>query len=77
MVIDAATAQLFAALAQAGAQARLLKGPSVARWLYEDPLEREYGDCDVLIAPAWLPVAERALGVLGYQREYDDRVLPA
>jgi hypothetical protein len=77
MVIDAATAELFSALAQEEAGVRLLKGPSIARWLYDDPSEREYGDCDVLIAPESLAVAERALETLGYQREYDDRALPA
>ena len=76
MTIDAATAELFSALAQAGARARLLKGPAIARWLYHDPDEREYGDCDVLIAPEWLADAERALEALGYEREYDDRALP-
>jgi hypothetical protein len=76
MTIDAATAELFSALARAGARARLLKGPAIARWLYHDPNEREYGDCDVLIAPEWLADAERALEALGYEREYDDRALP-
>ncbi|MFZ0386093.1 MAG: nucleotidyltransferase family protein [Solirubrobacteraceae bacterium] len=76
MAIDAATAELFSALGQAGARARLLKGPSIARWLYHDPDDREYGDCDVLIAPEWLADAERALDALGYEREYDDRSLP-
>jgi hypothetical protein len=76
MAIDAATAQLFETLAREGATARLLKGPSIARWLYDDPSEREYGDCDVLIAPDSLAAAERALETLGYQREYDDRTLP-
>jgi hypothetical protein len=77
MVIDAATAELFSTLAQEGAGIRLLKGPSIARWLYDDPFERDYGDCDVLIAPESLAIAERALEALGYQREYDDRALPA
>ena len=76
MTIDAATAELFSALAQAGARARLLKGPSIAGWLYDDPDEREYGDCDVLIAPESVADAERALEALGYEREYDDRALP-
>jgi hypothetical protein len=76
MSIDAATAELFVSLAQSGARARLLKGPSIAGWLYDDPQEREYGDCDVLIAPESLADAERALEALGYERDYDDRVLP-
>jgi putative nucleotidyltransferase-like protein len=76
MAIDAATAELFSSLAQVGARARLLKGPSIAGWLYDDPDEREYGDCDVLIAPESVADAERALEALGYEREYDDRALP-
>jgi glycosyltransferase involved in cell wall biosynthesis len=28
-----------------------MRGPAVARWLYDDPLERGYGDVDLLVAP--------------------------
>lgn len=74
--IDAATAGLLRGLDRAGVQALLLKGPSVARWLYGDGGLRVYVDCDLLIAPAAIPATEEVLESLRFERTFDDRVMP-
>jgi Uncharacterised nucleotidyltransferase len=61
----------------AGVRAVLLKGPSIARWLYAEGESRGYLDCDLLIAPASGEAAARALQSLGYRRSFDDRSMPA
>jgi hypothetical protein len=43
-----------------------LKGPSLARWLYEPDVERTYGDTDLLVSPDAGPAAERVLERLGF-----------
>ena len=43
--IDAATAEVEERFELAGVHALLLKGPTIARWLYEDGAERSYLDC--------------------------------
>src|SRR5436190_669168 len=39
----------------------LLKGPSVARWLYRDDERRIYGDIDLLVSPGEFQRAEALL----------------
>src|SRR3954453_7868543 len=66
MAIDRATAEIFDALDAAAVPALLLKGPSVARWLYDDPDERPYGDTDRLVPPERETDAEAVLRGLGF-----------
>lgn len=65
--VDHTTAELFEALDAAGVPALLLKGPSVARWLYEDPNKRPYGDTDVLVPLERESDAEAVLRSLGFK----------
>ena len=51
----------LAALAGAGVDALVLKGPVLARGWYDPPAPRPYGDLDLLVRPADLPVAVAAL----------------
>ena len=51
LLLDLAAARASAALRDAGIRAILLKGPVIARWLYDDGSERNYGDVDLLVAP--------------------------
>lgn len=67
LVVDAWTVEASAALERAGVPALLLKGPVIARWLYDPPEERGYGDVDLLVAPRAIPAAERILDGLGYE----------
>jgi len=64
--IDAATAEVLECFDHAGIRALLLKGPSIARWLYPNGNERSYLDCDLLVGPADFEAAERALASLGF-----------
>lgn len=65
-VLDAAAVQLFDAFGRAGIDALLLKGPVLARVLYEGQERRTYVDIDVLIAPRHRESGREALRGLGY-----------
>jgi Uncharacterised nucleotidyltransferase len=73
---DSDTVEVLAAFERAGVHALLLKGPSVARWLYKDGTERPYFDCDLLVAPGDFEAAERQLRSLGYVPLLDRWGLP-
>lgn len=60
-----------------GVDALLLKGASIAQWLYDDRERRFSLDCDLLIAPAALGAGETILESLGYDRHFDDRTMPS
>ena len=62
---------------RAGVHAIMLKGPSIARWLYTDGTERPYNDCDLLVAPVEFDAAGQALRSLGYEPLLDRWGLPA
>lgn len=70
MAVDAVTAEVTAALEEAGVEGVLLKGPSIAAWLYEDPAERPYVDTDLLVDPALAPRAREVLERLGFERGF-------
>ena len=61
------------ALAREGVVPVLLKGSGLAERLYpEQPLARPASDVDVLVTPAQLPAAERAMASLGLARQHDE-----
>lgn len=64
--LDAAAAELLAAFDNAGVPALLLKGPVLARLLYEHGEQRMYNDVDILVDPAALDRARQALRQWGY-----------
>jgi len=67
--LDWVAAQAFTTLHDHGVRAVLLKGPSIARWLYADePEARSYNDVDALVGPEQLHRAEAVLEELGYAR---------
>ena len=70
--VDAVTAEVASAFAAAGVRALLLKGPALARFLYDGSPARTYGDTDLLVAPAAIDAAERVLARLGFRRFLDD-----
>jgi hypothetical protein len=74
--VDAGAAEVLRMFDQAGVQAVLLKGPSIAGWLYAEGEPRTYLDCDLLIAPAAGRAAAQVLQSLGYRRSFDDRGMP-
>lgn len=77
LAIDAGTVEVSRGFEEAGVRALLLKGPSTARWLYAVGEPRTYVDCDLLVAPADVAAAEDVLTSLGYERQFDDRKMPA
>jgi len=61
-------------LDRAGIPCVLLKGPSIARWLYEDEI-RYSNDIDLLVPPARFRDAQFALAELGYDVPLADAAL--
>lgn len=72
LVIDAMAVESISALRAEGVRAILLKGATIARWLYSSPELREYADIDLLIAGADFASARRALERLGYVDTFAD-----
>ena len=74
LALDRMAAEVIGALGEAGVEPLLLKGPVLARWLYEDGAARPYDDIDLLVAPRDLrrayAVVER-LGFVGLARGRD------
>lgn len=65
--LDAAAVEVLDAFGGAGLQPLLLKGPVLARVLYAPDEHRGYSDVDLLISPADLPQARRALTRAGFK----------
>src|SRR5688572_10614901 len=74
---DLVTAEVVEALRGAGVRCIVLKGPSIASWLYAEGSPRPYADSDLLVSPARLDAAARALASTGYSLFIDDRLVPA
>jgi len=63
---DATLAEVAAALHAEGIRPLLLRGPAVARWLYDVSGERSYSDVDLLIEPGSYEAAGVVLDRLGF-----------
>jgi putative nucleotidyltransferase-like protein len=68
LAVDATTVEVVSALRAADIEPILLKGPGLARLLYEDPAQRPYVDTDLLVAPGDVAGTERVLEGLGFRR---------
>jgi hypothetical protein len=66
LAVDAVTAEVTTAFARDGIESLLLKGPSIANWLYDDR-SRGYRDSDLLVGPDQLDDARAVLSDLGFQ----------
>jgi hypothetical protein len=64
--IDRVTAGVVVSLGRAGVPSILLKGPSVALWLYPGGAGRPYVDSDLLVPIDRWPAAERTLTEQGF-----------
>lgn len=73
MAVDAVTAEVTASFDEAGVPNILLKGPTVARWLYEEEHQRPYGDTDLLVDPAAIELARKTLHELGFRSHFRPR----
>ncbi len=67
LLVDQTTAEVIAALRERQVPSILLKGPSIAAWLYADGTLRSYNDCDLLVAPEDLLAARAGLEKLGFR----------
>ena len=73
LALDAAAAEVFAALDGHEIPSVLIKGPATVHWLYaDDPEVRPYADVDLLVDPARFKAAESVLESLGYAHEHGD-----
>lgn len=70
LVLESAAVEVSDALAAAGVRSIVLKGPAVARWLYDDDPTRSYVDVDLLVSPASLPRAGSTLKGLSFRRAH-------
>jgi Uncharacterised nucleotidyltransferase len=66
--VDRVTAEVVPAMRARGTRPLLLKGPSIATWLYIDRASRPYGDVDLLVEPRSYADAEHVLRGLGFSR---------
>ena len=74
LLLDTTAAGLTATFRAAGIQTLLLKGPTVARWLYTDVEPRSYVDIDLLVRPSDFAAAEALLAAQGYRHALDGAV---
>jgi hypothetical protein len=75
--LDLAAAEAIDEFELAGVQAVLLKGRSIARWLYPGTADRSYRDCDLLVPAGRFELAAETLVGIGYERSYDDCGMPS
>lgn len=66
LYVDRLTAELATAFERRTIACILLKGPAVARWLYDDGSVRSYSDCDLLVATDQVAAAQSVLRELGF-----------
>ena len=76
LAVDAVSLEVLGALGDAGIAPILLKGPALARQLYDDPAERSYVDCDLLVAPQDVAGAEAALAALDFAPALAESMVP-
>lgn len=73
LVSDAAASSVVSALAAAGVPSILLRGPAVARWLYEEESGRPYADVDLLVPAERFPQARPVLRAAGFTESQLER----
>ncbi|MDQ3897672.1 MAG: nucleotidyltransferase family protein [Actinomycetota bacterium] len=66
LLLDRAAGRAFQHLAASGVPSILLKGATIATWLYTDGSARPYRDIDLLVSPADFDRAINLLAELGY-----------
>jgi Uncharacterised nucleotidyltransferase len=77
LTLDAVAAEVVATFQRVGIRSVLLRGPAIARWLYDDGTPRPYSDIDLLVAPSEFAAAEGILVDLGFVQHSLEVALPA
>lgn len=67
LALEATLVEAVTALRAEGIEPLLLRGPAIARWLYDDGDAREHGDIDLLVPADRHAAAEAVLMRLGYR----------
>lgn len=67
LAVDGVTAEVVRDFRAAGVSCMLIKGPSVAEWLYDDGSARYYMDSDLWVPTVSFAVAEARLAALGFR----------
>lgn len=71
LAVDGVTATVVRELREAGIPSVVLKGPTLAGWLYDDGAARYYMDSDILVPPQRFDAAETVLERLGFALKPD------
>lgn len=69
--VDAVVVEVAGALARSGVPSILLKGRSIAGWLYDKSEPRVYGDADLLVRKGDQDLAQTVLTRLGFEADRD------
>jgi hypothetical protein len=77
LALDKVAADVVASLQRVGIRSVLLRGPAIARWLYDDGTPRPYSDIDLLVPPSEFSAAEGILAHLGFVQHALEVALPA
>jgi hypothetical protein len=77
LIIDRVTGEVVAALRDSGVPSVVLKGPVIARLLYDDGTSRPYGDSDLLVPETRLAEAESVLRRLGFRPSVTSEDFPS
>ena len=67
LVLDETCRKIVGHLTAAGQPFLMLKGATIASWLYPDPSQRTYVDLDILVPPADEPAVVALLGEIGFR----------
>jgi hypothetical protein len=76
LVLDAAAGELASDLQRAELRSILLKGPTLARWLYDDDALRSYVDVDLLVPHDEVDAASKVLSASGFTLSLEEVSLP-
>jgi len=71
--VDQQSAEVARSFNRTNIQCILLKGPSIARWLYVYGTSRPYGDSDLLVPPHAFEAATQVLIGLGFRSVEEGR----
>lgn len=75
--VDSVAAKAIRVLEEAGIPCVVLKGPSIARWLFEPEDARTYVDCDLLVSPADFDMAVTLLTGIGFHPDLEEAQMPS
>jgi hypothetical protein len=67
LVLDESCRAIVRQLTDAGQRFIMLKGATIATWLYPDPAQRTYVDLDILVPPAEESAVVKLLKEIGYE----------